>query len=586
MGFPKLTDLTKYQEFIIKSKYPKFHQYLTDNYPSELQWIEKLYWYYYGLIEYPKCKNCGKPTKFVNMTIGYRVFCSNKCSANNPDWKEKRNKTCIERYGDITPLTNDEVKNKIKQTNIERYGVENVMKNNNIKTQAQTTNLERYGVENPSKSQKIIEKIKLTKYEKYGDRNYNNKEKIKATCLKRYGVENPSQIDNVKNKKTQNSIYKFGVPHPMQSKELIENINQINNERFYNEDPNIIDIYKIPGDIYKTFKCKCIDSNCDLCNDKCFIINSHTYRVRKNNNIDICTIRSGLNNTTYIESFIESILKEYNIEYFKKVRNVIKPYELDFYIPSKNIAIECNGIYWHSTEFKDKKYHIYKSNNCMKKGIQLLHIWEDWVRNNPDIVKSIILSKLGMYDNRIYARKCIVKEIDSKKCNNFLDNNHIQGKTNSSIKLGLFHNDELVSVMTFSKSNNMKGDNSGWNLSRFCTIINTQVIGAAGKLLKYFIKNYEPTKIYSYASNDISTGKLYESLGFIKDNISQSYWYIHKNNLKRYHRTSFEKNKLKNMGYQTDNMTEFQIMEKLPFYRIYDSGHVKYILDIKNRKKY
>ena len=577
--FPKLSDLTKYQEFVIKSQYPQFHKYLTENYPKELKWTEKLYWYYYKLDKKPICKTCGNPTKFISLTDGYRIYCCKKCAINDTEWRDKKNKTCLDRYGNISPLANINIKNKIKQTCLERYGVENPMQNADVKNKAISTNIEKYGVENPSYSQTIIDKIKRTKETKYNDSKYNNINKIKRTCLERYGVENPSQVEFVKNKKIKSSISVYGTIHPMQSDYVKDKINNYNNERFYKEDPNIIDIYKIPGDLYKTFKCKCPDKHCNICDEKIFTINSHTYRMRKNLGYDTCSIRYNLTNTSYIETFIENILKENNIEYCKHSRQIIPPYELDFFIPSKNIAIECNGIYWHSSEMKNNNYHICKFKVCNEQNIQLISVWEDWIRNKPEIVESILLSKLGLIKNTIYARNCIIKEVDSKTGNDFLNSNHIQGKTNSNIKIGLYYDNELVSIMTFTKK--IQNDNIIWNLSRFCNKLNMKIVGGASKLLKYFIKNYKPTQIISYSSNDISNGNLYKTLGFnMCNNITNAYWYIHKSDLKRYHRKSFEKSKLKKLGYDINNMTEFQIMDRLPFYRIYDSGHVKYELNI------
>ena len=119
---------------------------------------------------------------------------------------------------------------------------------------------------------------------------------------------------------------------------------------------------------------------------------------------------------------------------------------------------------------------------CNSNGIQLFHICEDdWIYKQ-NIIKSMILNKLGKSSNKIYARKTEVKEvIDNKLVREFLDNNHIQGFVGSKIKLGLFYKDELVSLMTFSKRTFMK--NEDYELVRFCNKLNTNVIGGASKLL-------------------------------------------------------------------------------------------------------
>ena len=166
----------------------------------------------------------------------------------------------------------------------------------------------------------------------------------------------------------------------------------------------------------------------------------------------------------------------------------------------------------------------------------------------------------------------------------FLNNNHLQGNTNASIKIGLYYDGELVSLMAFGKSSRLSGHyKDRWCLTRFCSKRNTQVVGAAGRLLNWFIKNYNPSLIESFASNDISNGGLYDKLGFKKsDNITSAYWYVNRFTFARYHRTSFTKSKLKEMGYDVDGKTEFDIMKSLPFFKIYDAGHTKYTLYVNN----
>lgn len=129
---------------------------------------------------------------------------------------------------------------------------------------------------------------------------------------------------------------------------------------------------------------------------------------------------------------------------------------MDIYIPSKQLAIDVDGNYWHSELCgKDKKYHIGKTDKCAELGIKLVHIFEDEIDFKWDIVQSRLKSMLGIIDSRIYARKCTVKEIGKEDKKRFNNTNHIQGDTNSSVNLGLFHDDKLLSVMTFGKERNI-----------------------------------------------------------------------------------------------------------------------------------
>jgi len=247
--------------------------------------------------------------------------------------------------------------------------------------------------------------------------------------------------------------------------------------------------------------------------------------------------------------------------------------ELDIYIPSKNIAIEFDGLYWHSELYQpDKNYHLYKTNECEKRGIQLIHIFEDEWLYKKDIVKSLLKHKLGKSNKKIYARKCIIKEITKKEKKLFLNNYHIQGNDSSVIKLGAFYDNELVSVMTFSHGNISKGGDPSnkldWELNRFAT--KYHVVGIAGKLLKHFQRNYEWNKIYSYADRRVSDGNLYTQLGFkLVSKSFPNYWYVHQD--RRIHRYNLRKR-----PDEPKDIPEWQLRLDEGYIRIWDCGHLKF----------
>jgi hypothetical protein len=188
------------------------------------------------------------------------------------------------------------------------------------------------------------------------------------------------------------------------------------------------------------------------------------------------------------------------------------------------LGFEFNGLYFHSEKFKDKWYHLNKTNYFKERDIRIIHIWEDdWSFRN-EIIKSQIKNWLEISDVRIFARKCVVREIkDSRVASKFLDECHIQGKTNSNLKLGLYYKDEVISIMTFDHNNGRnKISNDFWNLNRFCNKRNTVVVGGFSKLLSFFIKNYKVDRIISYADRDWSRGDLYNKLGCRLINVSKS----------------------------------------------------------------
>lgn len=276
---------------------------------------------------------------------------------------------------------------------------------------------------------------------------------------------------------------------------------------------------------------------------------------------------------------LQEFLSQY-VEIKTNNRKILNGKELDIYIPSKNLAIEYNGLYFHSEKFKDKNFHINKTNDCILKKIQLIHIFEDEWLFKKEVVKSRLLNILGKTENKIYARKTTIKEVSPKDSMKFLNDNHLQGNCNSSVRLGLYYNEELVSVILFNKPRlGIGGKYDGYELSRFSSKLNTSVIGGADKLLKYFIRTYSPKKIISYADIRWSDGGLYNKLGFTETHRNKpNYSYI--NGQTRKHRFNYRKQKLKDEGFDITNKTEHEIMLERQIYRVYDCGTISYTMNL------
>ena len=273
------------------------------------------------------------------------------------------------------------------------------------------------------------------------------------------------------------------------------------------------------------------------------------------------------------------IKNNYKGEILFNNKSIINPYEIDIYIPELKLAFEFNGLYWHNEEHRENNYHLNKTELCEKQGIQLIQIFEDDWLYKQNIIKSIVLNKLNKTINKIFARKTEIKEVyDNKLISEFLDKNHIQGFVGSKVKLGLFYEDELVSLMTFGNRRvamGKKATNDGeYELLRFCNKLRTNIIGGASKLFKYFIKNYNPEEITTYADRSISQGQLYKTLGFTFNGKTEPNYYYIIDGI-RHHRFNFRKDKLVKEGFDS-NKTEHEIMLDRNIYRIYDSGNLKY----------
>lgn len=265
---------------------------------------------------------------------------------------------------------------------------------------------------------------------------------------------------------------------------------------------------------------------------------------------------------------------EGKVEYLSNTRKIIDKKELDFYIPSHKLAIEVNGVYWHSYDEeckirnKNKFYHLEKTTKCNEKGIHLLHFYEYEIDLYYEKVCSIINSFLGL-NEKIHARKCKIVNLNSTTYYNFCEENHIQGGVNSSIRYGLVHDNNIVAVIGFSKSRYDK--KIDFELIRYCSKLNTNVVGGLSKLFRHFLKENDNPSVISYAQRRLYTGKSYEKIGFRLSKISPpSYIWVNKKGdcLSRY---KTQKHKLNEEG------TEKEIMKRRGYLQIYECGNYVYL---------
>ena len=438
-------------------------------------------------------------------------------------------------------------------------------------------------------SEKQKNKQSISMIEKYANGYFNTntgkelddvtKDKI-SISVKKYATTHKEELSSraklaVTTKKEKGYAFAFfkGKTHNI---ETLKKISVKSKEAWDYRNKNKYNIYKEKINKYgfellsETFDDDKIEIKCKTCGGK-FERNLAVFYDSKYHN-HICKI---CNPTNIPEMEIRDYLISLNIVFQQNTRNIISPLELDIYIPDLNIAIEYCGLYWHSElNGKDKKYHLNKMKLCNEKGIRLITIFEDEWIFNKEICKNRIKHILGLNTDNIYARKCIIKEINTNDAKIFINNNHLQGYNNAKVKIGLLYNKEIVAVMTFSKKSISKGSKptiNDWELSRFCESI--RVIGGASKLLKYFIKTYNPKSIISYADKRWSLGNLYNKIGFVQlTDTPPNYWYIKLQ--KRIHR--FVLRKKKN---ESKNFTEWEIRQSQGWNRIWDCGNFKYILE-------
>lgn len=412
------------------------------------------------------------------------------------------------------------------------------------------------------RKQEIIKKRSSTLKEKYGINSdevltspfaiKSVQEKVKDTIKEKYGVDNVFKLSKYRSNRT--LWQKRSVEYQKTRGYDIEYIkNELNEYQIL-----VHNGCKIHGDILVPLG----------------VFNNRTKDNRKNDTILCLDCNPFYSQTTTIENTIKCILDELNIAYEQHDRTQINPFELDFYIPDFKIAIECNGFYWHAGE-ENKYKHKNKSKLCKDKGIRLLYFWEDTIRNKSEIIKNYLKSVFQL-NEKIYARKCEIREVFSNEAKKFINANHLQGYVNSNIKLGLYYNNTLVEIMTFGKNRictGIKPKENEYELYRFCSKGGLTVVGGAEKILKYFIQHYNPYKIITYSSNDISDGKIYEVLGFkFVKNTEVGYSYINRKTGERKNRFSLRKDKINDNSGRTAD----EILKEKGWLKCYNTGNKKY----------
>lgn len=557
---------------------------------------DALFYYLNDITVQNKCLVCG-----ANIYSNSQ-YCNNKCK--NKDIKTVLNKsrnTLLVKYGKDSPLKIKQFKEKYKNTCIENFGCEHSSSNSIVRDKIQQSNIKTY-TENPeirknigkkisnaykNSGDEIIKKRRESNFKKTGEYKTLTSisiENAKKTLQEKYNTSNPFNIH-----KNTKELAKLGLiefyKDPNKKKELIRkrintiikrygSIEEMNKLVFNNRKQKTIDNLISIGlsdqiikyEYSNIGKITCLCNNCKEEYD----ISLKLLRDRLIKGMITCT-----KCLPPVRWRSEAEIELYNwisqfIECESNNKKILKGEELDINIPDKNIAIEFNGIYWHSDLFKHKNYHLNKTLLLKSKNINLIHIWEDQWYNKKEIIKNRILSKLNINQISIGARKCKIKEISSKEANDFYEMYHLQGKTLGFKHIGLIHNNELISCLSIGKRKLGKNKNSFYEILRFCTKSGIKCIGAFPKLFKYAIENY-PNNYVSYADLCWGEGNIYATAGFtLKEYSKPNYWYFLEN--KRYHRYTFNKQKLIKMGYD-ESKTEFQIMDEMGALRVYDSGN-------------
>lgn len=529
------------------------------------------------------CPITGENTSFKDLVSGYCKYKGKGTNSADTEIKEKKKETLFKNYGVYNPCKANEeqriekYKDSVTKRNslkIERFNLINLLRKLTIdkanKLQCQICGLT---FSNISSTSTHVKSHSIT-IKDYYDLFFKNKNEgvcpisnLETTfdCVKRgYRKYHASIITLIPEIKEKSKEFQLSY---IRNKVLEE-------QNKYNVEIKDIDSVNHIGELvlYK----------CSIC--------SHEYKTRFTNlrngfgKCPVCFPRHTHKSKGEAEvyDFIKSIYSGTVIQSYKNLivnKDKRTNLELDIFLPEKNIAVEFNGLYWHSECILESpvNYHLNKLNLCMEKNVFLVQIFEDEWNNKKEIVKNMLIHKLGLSTNKkIHARQCLIKEISSIDKNIFLEKNHIQGADISSVNIGAFYENKLVSVMTFI---NKSIKEYFWTLSRFSVENTLMVPGIAGRLISYFKNSYTWSKIYTFSDLRYSVGDLYYKIGFKKEEQgSPNYWYAD-NQGRRIHRFNLRKR-----PDDPKDIPEWILRQNEGYYRIWDCGLLKFSMTNPNFK--
>jgi len=629
---------TKSLVWVIKSKFNRnIYNEIKENtlfLKNDSKFTENIYCYINNISSNPKCQYCkNKKVKFICFNKGYNKYCSSKCSSNDPIIKNNKIKTNIQRYWVSHPMKKEEIKENLYKNNLKKYWKKNVFQLQFVKNKIKETNKKKYNCENVMHNKEIKEKLFNTNLKKYWN-------KCSLQCPI---IQNEIQLNNLK---------KYWVKYILEAEEIINKRKETNKNKwinwwYYNTKLALkkYSTFNNLYNIYIYFKNWEYNIYCNRCKKisikKHNFIYNRLYIYKLTPCIHCVPIQS---NISWIENkFKDFLTKIYKVnwEIEQSNRKILEGQEIDLFLSEANLWIEINWLYWHNdSKLKDKNYHLNKTNKAKEKGIQLVHIFDDEIKQWMMLIYSILqnkgLLKKDLYDDKkiedlneeyhieltkprkIYARKLKLisiiesKKWEKKKYKEILKKYHIQWDDNAKYYYILEEEKENwenipLSIMTFKKmsvdKNQIKEnwDIKTFELSRYVTIPWIQIVGWFKKLLSIFkkdiLKEYGDISIklitysnlrYSNEDNNVYLRNWFNKIGFTWIN----YYYFYE--WRKYHRFKFRKDQLYykylpeywipvDLDYKKES--EAWMIEKMreywiPINKIFDCGHLKWEKEI------
>lgn len=407
-----------------------------------------------------------------------------------------------------------------------------------------------------------------------------SKKRREDSCIKLFGVSSPLKNSEIKKKVQKTNLKKYGNICSLNNTEVNKKAKNTLNTNWNNGHPKRENLLHVENLNEEYVKNNFIKNQHFLLDDfvKYYNISyTHGRKLKRRWGIKVSNQLQQKSKEKAIFKWLETL----NIETIHNDRTILKPYELDFWFPSKHLAIEFNGLMYHSfgshrlekfntleKESKEKYFHLFKTNECQKKGVDLLHIFENEWKDplKKEIWKLLIQNKLGL-NTKILSKDYNIQDLSIEQAREFLYKNSLEVKEFDLAK-GIVHDQKIIAIMTFQKISN----NRNWELTNFCYkldyIIRKNILL---ELLNDFIKENNPSDIITIINRRWDTGKLQKNLGFyLHSTLPPKLFYFKEKDLTHL--------------YSEEDMVEIQKENNFinpienKYRRIYDSGYLVYKL--------
>lgn len=242
----------------------------------------------------------------------------------------------------------------------------------------------------------------------------------------------------------------------------------------------------------------------------------------------------------------------------------------DIAIPEKKIIMELNGLRWHSME-QSKRQDKKKYENALNSGFNLIVLFDDEWRRDPEKVKNLICNRIGLsHKVRMRGSKCIIRKIGHTEADVFHEEWHYIGAGRSPVNYGAFVDGKLVACASFRRPTRQSVYE--WELSRMSSRSDISVHGVWSKILSRFCLEHSPSSIVSFSDNRLFDGRTYSKIGFLNDGqVSPDYYWT--DGKRRWHKSAMRKSKEEIAG----GLSETELRVKSGLRKVWDFGKTRWV---------